>query len=259
MSMENWDMAAAKSLASKHAPSWFSYYIGKSYLRATMLGLRNIQSKTISLLKTDLWNEGIEYERDILGEYENFKNLDIYGIDISRLTCLQAKSRLKKTHVSRGHICTLPFKSNFFSIILDLSTLDHVDEKQALIVLREYSRVLRKNGILVLVFWHKSFCVRNILKWEENATQHYFLLDIIRENLRKDFNVTAEYGIGTILCYLWSTLFPLSFLSSHCLTSLPTSIRNRFLDLVLDVEYSEISKKTLKDLSCLYAIIAKKR
>ena len=244
-----WDRGAVKSLRLR-PPDWFSYYMGNSYIRATEIGLEQIHSNKISLLKTDLWNEGIEYQRDILGYYQNNENFNLYGIDISPIVCSQARSKTKNVHIIQGDMRNLPFRDDSFDILLDLSTLDHIPENQVMDVLHEYKRALRKSGILVLIFWYKSFFVKYIKRMHQSATQYYFSLKSVRNNVKEMFDICKEYCIGTLLC--------IPYLES-ILSRLPIFIRNRILDMVLNLEYSTASKSILKDFAGLYVLIARKK
>ena len=251
-----WNKKAIKSLKLK-PPNWFSYYIGNSYIRATEIGLKHVNSDKISLLKTDLWNEGVEYQRDILGRYQNYKNFNLYGIDISLVVCSHARSKIKNIYVIQGDIRNLPFKNNSFDILLDLSTLDHIPENQIIDVLQEYKRVLKKDGILVLIFWYNSFFIKfvkyirkYIRRARENATQYYFSLKLVKNNVKKRFDIIEEYCIGTLLCIPY-----LRFI----LNRLPIFLRNRILNVVLNLEYSKTSKFILKNFSGLYVIIGRRK
>lgn len=249
---EIWNQEALRALKSK-PPLWFSYYIGNSYRKAVEKGLKHVTSEKVVLLKTDLWNEGIEVERDILGPLEERKNFDLYGIDISPVVCSYAKARLKKVNIVQGDIRNLPFKDNFFDIVFDLSTLDHLPENQALKVLQEYTRVIKKGGVLVLIFWYKSsflkYILKRIRKREEPQTQYYFLIESIRNEIKKSFEILEEYSTGILLCVPY-----LGFI----LDKLPKTFRNLILNLVLRLEYSKASKYILKNFAGLYVIIGKK-
>lgn len=249
---ELWNKEAVKSLNLKPI-EWFVYYIGNSYIRATEKGLKyvNLKSKT-NILKTDLWNEGIEYQRDILGKYQSYENFNLYGIDISHIVCSCAKSRVKKIHVACGDIRNLPFKDNSFDMILDLSTLDHIPENQVMDVLQEYKRVLKKDGILVLIFWYNSLLVkvrRYIKRERESNTQYYFSLKSIKNNVKDLFDIVEEYCIGTLLCVPYL---------GRILNRLPIFVRNPLINLTLNLEYSKISRFILKNFAGLYVIIARK-
>lgn len=250
--IEFWNQQARKSLRSI-PPKWFLYYIGNSYLRAVKIGLKYLNRKKINLLKTDLWNEGIEHQRDILSYFQNNEKFNLYGIDISPVVISQAKLRLKNVQIKQGDIRNLPFESDFFDIVLDLSTLDHLSQNEVKNALKEYERVLKKNGILVLIFWHDSLFlkyvatpIRKLLKIKLNT---YFSLKEIKNIIEGKFKILEEYSIGTLLS------FPgIGFIFN----ALPSFIQKVFLNFFLRLEYSKISKLLLKNFSALYAIIGKK-
>jgi len=100
------------------------------------------------VLKTDLWNESVSIEREMLAY---FKEARQFGTDISNIVCKGAYARNKTLFVSQGDVRNLPFKDGSFDVILDISTIDHVSEADAVKVINEYSRLLSKNGVLFLL------------------------------------------------------------------------------------------------------------
>jgi len=242
--IEIWNREAQKTLSATPL-DWFSYYMNKSYRKVTEIGINHVCSDKINLLKTDLWNEGIDYQRDVLGLYNNYKNINLYGLDISPIVCHCAKSRIKNIHIAQGDIRTIPLKSNSFDILLDLSTLDHIPQNETTNVLREYNRVLKKSGIMVLVFWYRSLPVRLLLK--EGPTQHYFSLNSIKNDVKKHFDIIEEYGIGIIPAFRLGCI----------VKRLPIPIRNGILNLALRLEHSKYSKIALKNFAGLYVIIGR--
>jgi len=259
--VECWDEEAKKLSRPSY---WFSYYIGNSYIRATKMGLMHSTKNKICMLKTDLWNEGIDRSRDILGLYKNQENFDLYGIDISPFVCSSARSKGNYVHVICGDIMTMPFKKDSFDMILDLSTLDHIHEDRIADVLREYKLVLNNNGILILIYWyngilHKHIRIlsklikrRMISKRPENSIllQYYFSLNKTKKLIGDEFDIIDEYCIGTLLCipYL-GCIFD----------KLPIFILNAFLDIVSGLEYSRISKDVFKNIGGLHVVIGRKR
>lgn len=253
-----WDGEARRALRVQ-VPEWFTYYMGNSYRKATRMGLKwvRVNKNKISLLKTDLWNEGIETKRDVLSQYQNDKRFNLYGVDISRLVCRSAQKRLQKTHIMQANINNLPFKDTSFDIVLDLSTLDHVPLHQVPSVIQGYRRVLKKRGVVVLAYWYDSILLRLIFKlrrienYREQAvggTQFYFPVNQVKECVKGDFNILEEFWIGSLLNFNNRIIAPL-------LKSLPKPIYN----LILYIEYSRISKYLLKGLAGLHVIIARKK
>jgi len=240
--VEIWNAEATRKLKSYDA-NLFLNHTENTYLRAVEIGLKFVNSNRIKVLKTDLWDEGIEHWRDILSRYQNSEYFDLYGVDISPVVCSSAMSRVKNVHVVQGDIRNLPFKNDFFDIILDLSTIDHVPENHVMDVLQEYKRVVNKSGILVLIFWYNSFFVKYIMNAREDDKQYYFTLRTVKNNVKKDFDILEEYCIS---------FFPRP---ESKINILPASIRNQ----VLNLEYSRWVSLIFKNFAGLYLIIGRKK
>src|SRR3989338_7556427 len=60
-------------------------------------------NKKVKILKVDVWNEGVDFERNILKHLKNNEN-KLYGVDISLRTCILAKENTKGIEVSNGTI-----------------------------------------------------------------------------------------------------------------------------------------------------------
>jgi len=113
------------------------------------------------LLKTDLWNEGVDSSLGQIYEFVGDKKipLEVFGIDISPVICQSSKIRMRGEGlaVTCSDVRNLPFKDGTFDAILDVSTLDHIPPVDIASVIGEYSRVLKKDGILILVFDAETF------------------------------------------------------------------------------------------------------
>jgi SAM-dependent methyltransferase len=101
-------------------------------------------------------------------------------LDLSRTTFIEldrrvitiARRRWPQVCVVEGDIRQLPFESNHFAGLLDLSTIDHVFPAEANGVLTEYARVLQPNGLLVQVLW----CTTEPTDWVRDwGGPQYFL------------------------------------------------------------------------------------
>lgn len=252
---EVWDVEAIKSLKSESRARsrWYYHYMRNLYSKSMEIGLNHVKSSMVNLLKTDLWNEGIEREKDVLGRCQNNQNLHIYGIDISKVVCFHAKPNVKKIHIVQATIENLPFTENFFNMILDLSTSDHIPENKAIDVLKEYKRVLKKGGVIVIIFrhnsfvnrWYNSFAIKHAKTRPQDNTQFYFSEKLI-ENAEKSFDFFEEYTIGILLIF------------GRLLSKLPVRLRNFVLNLTSTLEYSKLSKYILKNLGAFYVIIGAK-
>ena len=75
------------------------------------------------------------------------------GIDISEDMIKVARKRLRKYKhfkLKRGEAGKLPYKSNSFDILINSFMLDLLPEKDYKAILKEYKRVLKKNGRVVI-------------------------------------------------------------------------------------------------------------
>lgn len=155
-----WDHRAAIAIKSKSRPEKF--YFGESFLNAIARTVRFAVGQRLSILKTDLWNEGIESERDILSKLSHNDYLGLIGIDLSRNVCHLAHKRLPSASIVRSDVRNLPFRDESFDVVLDLSTIDHVSPDHVAGVIREYQRSLKESSLLLLIFVCPSAIMRLI-------------------------------------------------------------------------------------------------
>jgi len=244
---ELWDSRA--KIVRAEAPSGQSYF-GRSYLKAIAIAFGYADTRRLCALKTDLWNEGVETNRDILGALERNRNLSLFGVDISKVVCYLAKRRLKNTNIIRADIRSMPFREGSFDIIFDLSTIDHVPPHQVPIVVREYRRALKKYALMLLVFWYESAfqkLIRILCKLREpmvSQCQYYLPVEQVKTLLLTEgFEMLGEYCTGTLLSEAGRTS-----------GGLPKLIHA----LALRLEYSEFSGFLLKHFAGLFVIVARK-
>jgi len=82
---------------------------------------------------------------------------NFYGIDLSRemlKVCRDKSGTPVRVNVGVGNMKELPFPDSSFDIILCLGALEYVDSPD--IALREFSRVLRQDGTMILSMQNKS-------------------------------------------------------------------------------------------------------
>jgi len=265
-SKADWDRVAKKYLSKRSLVSqienWYTHYIGQAYLKAAKKGLMYLKERPeINLLKTDLWEEVVERGRNILEKIAQLKkgNLNLYAIDISPVLVNKAKKLIKNAIINEGDVRNLPFSNNFFDIILDLSTLDHISQNYHNQVFAEYCRVLKKEGILVLVFFRKSPVLSLINIWAkvrgrkpliDNQLCFAFAEKEVKEKLKKLFEIKEEYCIGSILLMSLLTRGARKIINKPPYT---------FMNLILKLEYSRLSKYLFKGFSELSLVIARKK
>lgn len=98
-----------------------------------------------------------------------------------------------------GSILELPFKNDFFDVIVCSEVIEHVPNPKKAI--QELQRVLKPNGILVLTtpnkFWHFSLCIANLFNLRpyqglENWLGYFELKKIIQQ---MNFKIEKMHGI----------------------------------------------------------------
>ncbi len=179
-------------------------YIKHFYNQFLTLALGRLDlNSDMRILKVDLWNEGIETSRDILGQ---FKNYDTVGFDLSWTVCRHAKKRLSNAGIVHATCKSLPFASGNFDLVLDLSTIDHIPFSEATGVLSEYYRVLKPGGLLALAFWQSNIATKYVKHIDPD--QLFFNSKKVANSLKNiGFEIVDSYNTGALLtfidCNLW--------------------------------------------------------
>lgn len=85
------------------------------------------------------------------GEGENLrKNKElIYGFDINEKVISKLVEEGYK--VKKGNVTEMPFEDNFFDVVYNRNIIEHLDPFQAQKMFLEMKRVLKKDGIIVLI------------------------------------------------------------------------------------------------------------
>ena len=141
--------------------------------------------------------------RDLL--FMNKLGLDVYGLEISKEAVEKANNMiLNKGYEARSRVYDgkkIPFEDDFFDFIISFGVLDHMLFDKAKKIMKELKRVLKKDGLMLIVVhsYFDSHFGRGekvnentfIINWgkvEKGLPQHYFTEKEIRE-LTKDFEL----------------------------------------------------------------------
>lgn len=130
------------------------------------------------------------------GYYTRFylnKCKEVYGIDPNEDLIKIAKKRYPRIKFKIGDAEKIPFKDDYFDVILLSDVLEHVNDEEKAI--NEVYRVLKNNGVIIITVPHKglfrfmdvdnySWCVRN------KFPNLYKIFNKIR---KKDINVKPGY------------------------------------------------------------------
>ncbi len=126
----------------------------------------DLSGKTV--LKTDCYEEakGQDYFLDWLSKKSKLAT----GMDISPYLISMAQKKFKRLSFVTEDVRKLTFKSKSFDIIISNSTLDHFPTSDLRLALKEFHRVLKKNGTLILTldnkdnpFYHTGYLINNLI------------------------------------------------------------------------------------------------
>lgn len=97
---------------------------------------------------------GSGYGSFILSEYAN----SVHGIDIDEETINYAQKKFHRENINFdvSSVTSIPYKDNSFDVIVSFETIEHLDEKNQSLFLKEIKRVLRKGGQLLMSTPDKS-------------------------------------------------------------------------------------------------------
>jgi methyltransferase family protein len=178
--------------------------IHEYYLRRSIECVSEFKNPRV--LKTDACNESHDNLPVPGGIALNLpKEAAVMVLEWDEAVIAAARSAHPELEVRRGDIRTLAdIPGGAFDVLLDLSTLDHIQPRDVPRALASYRRVLRENGILLLVFW-ASVDPRLIAEGDagewSHGRQYYFDIDFVRNTLAAlQFELISEdhvYVSGT--------------------------------------------------------------
>ncbi len=124
------------------------------------------------------------------------RNNEIFGIDYSE----KAISFARVFNEDRGirFVCSaiegIPFQDEFFDVVTNIAVLEHIRPENVELCLKEMSRVIKKDGFLILVVPTHN------LKKTKKHFQHFSLEEIIR--------ATASLFEVSEVCGVYNCIFP---------------------------------------------------
>ncbi len=146
------------------------------------------------ILKTDLDNEvyASPIEGGIVGNLG--RDLDITAFDIRPDLYDRAIKLNLKAHIGIGDIREIKDVEKY-DMIIDLSTLDHINQNDAIKTIENYQRALKKGGILLLIVWtaeeyreaDKQYFFKDIDKYLFNIIERKDDLYQVGDDILKEF------------------------------------------------------------------------
>jgi len=254
--LRSWDGAAAffrkRYVSERKGRFRFKDYAFREVYGELIKQTINLAPGDPLVLKTDLWNEGIEDGRSLVS-YASGSTL--VCTDISRYVCESANRRedsKSKFQPVRATLLAPPLRATF-DVILDVSTVDHMPQNLRAIWMSSEAYLLKPGGLLLISFdcrlnllnelYHRLFTRKIYPEWtmapsEIRAQLRALGLDLIREH--------AIFIAG----FFWGThrpFFPLAGLLRRkrifkLLTGIELSNRSRWLSFVAP-QYVIVARK----------------
>lgn len=217
-----WEKRSQENCSESRYDITFNRYIYKLYIEVSDLAYHELSKRSIpgrkKVLKTDLWDAVIDTNRNMLTYLLNkFSGDDLYGLDISYNLVEKAKIRYPKVQCKQFDLTTWENEQyKNFTFIADYSTLDHIPFEQLPKVLQFYSTALSEKGIILIIYYRKSFLLNIVDKvylkikkksfYEEarQKGQFYFNDKDINELLTKQgLSIKSEKYINTLSLIPW--------------------------------------------------------
>jgi hypothetical protein len=215
-------------------------------------------SRAPLVLKTDLWNEGVERNRNLASFVRHVSpEAEVVGLDISRTVCEYAKEEKDYSiEIVRSTLLAPPFWKKF-DLIIDVSTVDHIPERLRERWISTESSFLKENGILLISFdcklnlfcemYHRFFTRKLYPEWTLTPAS------VRRQIVRNGFQVLDEHAVFLLGLFLGThrPWFPLARLFNHegfieVLKSVELSPYSRLLSF-LAPQYVLVARKTVED------------
>lgn len=92
-------------------------------------------------------------------------DLNIYGLDVSRYAVENSKEEIKET-ITVGSATNLPFKDNFFDLVISINTLHCLEAQDLYKALKEMERVGKKDKYLCVESYRNEVEKANLLYWQ---------------------------------------------------------------------------------------------
>jgi len=148
------------------------------------------------ILKTDCNNEA--YSRPKKGglvyNLDKINNLNVKLLEYDIKVINDALTLFPDLNVEQGDIRNLLFNNEEFDLVADFSTIDHIPDSDLHKTIKEYLRVTKKTGFVILVIWlsyKKEDVIANNDKWRPEC-QYFFWEDDIIEYIKKESATILE-------------------------------------------------------------------
>ena len=142
------------------------------------------------VLKLDLWNEGGSKGCFDIGLFKSFY---VTGIDIAQVACAKAKAKNPWMSLMNVTVELLPFRDKSIDVILDISTSDHVPFTNFCRIIHDYSRILKKEGELLMIYNNRLPRTPRLTGYAD----YWFTQEEVKQAISEHFNIELLKPYGT--------------------------------------------------------------
>lgn len=189
------------------------------YQNKINLVIKRVRNRTGRLLDIGFGNGDVEEK------LRNLENLSLFGIDISDCAISNAKRSFRGTF-KIGNIFKIPFRQSYFDIVLVLDVLEHLTGNKTFKAYTEITRVLKKNGELIISV-PLNEGLEEMLGRGENPNGH--MRDYTPDIIRAELTISGFKIFKETLLYAFKESY---LLKSLVLNFLPFGIRKPNLMIV---------------------------
>lgn len=160
----------------------------KRYLREAIL----LDGKDKKIFKADCNNEYHGHpdqkgeSRTVLWGIAPLLRGDVFIVDTDPVKVHECRNLYRGIDIKVGDVRKLPYSDNLFDVVLDFSTLDHVPLKTWWRALKEYNRVLKEDGRIILIEWTQTDFL------EDGNLVFYYNRKKLGNMVRNYFNIDRE-------------------------------------------------------------------
>jgi ubiquinone/menaquinone biosynthesis C-methylase UbiE len=121
----------------------------------------------------------------------------VFGVDIDEPSLAQARSGFAAENIGflKGDVRKLDFPDEYFDLFVSIETIEHLNEKDQALYLREAGRVLKKNGTLIVSTPDKDVEAAQGMKYG-HFHEKEFTKDELAEFIGRYFGDVQIFGQG---------------------------------------------------------------
>jgi SAM-dependent methyltransferase len=149
--------------------------------------------RSLRVLKTDCHNESgiFGHSRPIIPWIKDIVQVDALEIDQDVIDKAKANIGEEGWNVTQGDIRKLPYSDDSFDLLLDFSTIDHVEPEELPLVIKEYHRVCKPHGKFTIIVWLSNHNEQD----SAYSYQYYFEKEYFKEELEKLGVIVESYHL----------------------------------------------------------------